>query len=65
MGGSFAFNHLENGHATSRSPADPFGRGWSAAQWFAWHGQVVDGRLELPPRGMREVVPVSEPRKAV
>lgn len=63
FGGSFAFNHIEDGHATTSTPADPFQRGWASAKWWAWHGHLVEGGLVLEPLAGQQVVPISEPRR--
>jgi hypothetical protein len=39
--GFWSFNHIEDGHAASATPADPFGRGWQSAKWRKRHGQLV------------------------
>lgn len=41
--GQFEFNHLEEGHAVTATPADPFKRNWTKGRWARQHAQMVPG----------------------
>ena len=39
--GRWTFNHIEDGHASTETPADSLGRGWARGQWRSAHGELV------------------------
>ena len=45
--GYWSFNHIEDGHSSAATPADPFGRGWQHATWRKAHGHLND---DSPPK---------------